>query len=116
MQLDYLIRELTRLRNILPPESEVRIGASGWGRQHTYELNDIRFTPIEEVVEPIHTCDLNCICDTVPWNECPVCGCPGCNDDDVPEDITVYFIEGDQDAYSLPETIDYDELKRRLGE
>ena len=115
MQLDYLIRELTRLKDILPPESEVRIGASGWGN-HTYELSDIRFTPIEEVYEPVHTCDQLCTCEAYCHDlDCPLCECPGCTDNE-PEEVKIYFIEGDQDSYSLPETIDYDELKRRLGE
>ena len=113
MQLDYLIRELTRLKDILPPESEIRIGCNGFSN-HTYEINDIRFTPIEEYIEPVHTCDEECVCNGVIDCDCPVCDCPGCNDE--PEEVTIYFIEGDQDSYSLPETIDYDELKRRLGE
>lgn len=126
MQLDYLIRELTRLKNFLPSESEVRIGATGWGN-HTYELNEIRFTPIPPLEEPEHTCEEPCICTAelcgedqhfTPLDSCPSCNCIGCEDEDVDDlnPVTIYFIQGDQDPYSLPETIDEDELKQRLGE
>lgn len=115
MQLDYLINELTRLRNFLPPESNIRIGVDGYSN-HTYVLNEIRFTPIEPLVELEHTCGQGHTCNEYGELDCPVCDCPGCTDESETEAVTIYFIEGDQDPYSLPETIDEDELKLRLGE
>ena len=123
MQLEYLIRELIRLKNLLPPESEIRIGeVHGYGN-HTYELNDIGFTPVDQHIEPEHTCDSECECEPMDDGDgglgsprgCPVCDCEGCCQDE-PTPITIYFLMGDQDPYSLPETIDEDELKVRLGD
>lgn len=109
-QLDALIRDLARLRTMLPPETEVRIAQDG----HWYDLYDIMFKEINPVASE-HTCESNCICDETLISGCPCCECPGCLDDELPEMTEIYICLGDQHPYDLPHLISEESLREVLA-
>lgn len=110
MQLDNLINELTRIRAILSPDTEIRLLDDN--SMHTYNLYDIRFKEMPVALE--HTCDSHMgygyACECSELGGCLVCMCPGC--DDEPENTVIYFQMGEQNPYDGPDHVDFDEMKR----
>lgn len=115
MQLDHAIRELTNLRKLLPPETEIRIAKD----DHWYDWSDIMFSEVLKQSELIHTCDeAECICTEEQCGmdqhfestgTCPLCDCLGCAYE--PEDPEIYLTLGDQHSYALPHLMTETELR-----
>ena len=108
--LETLIRELTDLKEVLSPKTEVRISMplSDYGG-HTYDIYEFRFSQLPP--EPEHTCHEDCTCRTDEHGNtiqdgiaCPFCDCEGCTED--VDDRVMYIVMGNQDPYSMPSETD----------